>query len=245
MRRAATHPPPFKQLAMSAWQTALPALSIATGNFCTMLRPASGGKDATRSGGDPGQREIRSAFSTRPVADEAKRLRRVARPQPIRGGRRAAAALLLLAAAAALPARAVEPPGSKNFTAPPYVPDYFSNESGPFHTGARARPAAADAGPRSAAPTTRARTGGKLRAGGRGRLHRHHVARRHVYRRLASKRTGHWRALASARRRPSSRHRTMAPHEIRDRRHRQASAGSLAAWPRPTAPAHRHRTRAE
>jgi hypothetical protein len=35
--------------------------------------------------------------------------------------------------------RAAEPPlGTKNFSAPSYAPDYFSNESGPFHTVPRA-----------------------------------------------------------------------------------------------------------
>jgi hypothetical protein len=43
---------------------------------------------------------------------------------------------------AALPVAAVEtPPGSKNFTPPRNVPNYFSNESGPFNGGAGARTA--------------------------------------------------------------------------------------------------------
>ena len=42
----------------------------------------------------------------------------------------------LAAALAGAPADAVEaPPGSKNFTPPTGVPNYFSNESGPFHSG--------------------------------------------------------------------------------------------------------------
>ena len=49
-------------------------------------------------------------------------------------------ALVVILAASA--AGGVEPPsGSKNFTAPGSVPDYFSNESGPFRGGATARAA--------------------------------------------------------------------------------------------------------
>jgi len=54
------------------------------------------------------------------------------------------------------PADAVEaPPGSKNFTPPPEVPNYFSNESGPFHSGAIARSAEPGAVPMVAAPASR------------------------------------------------------------------------------------------
>jgi hypothetical protein len=59
-------------------------------------------------------------------------------------------AALLLAGMAMIPAAgAAGPPlGSKNFTPPQYTPDYFSNESGPFHTVPSA--------PRYAAPERRA-----------------------------------------------------------------------------------------
>jgi hypothetical protein len=63
---------------------------------------------------------------------------------PRRAGRRAASPLLRHVAAvlalvlaslwAPLPAGAAAPLGSRNFTPPGYAPDYFSNESGPFHT---------------------------------------------------------------------------------------------------------------
>ncbi|MGC2411973.1 MAG: hypothetical protein WA459_04660, partial [Stellaceae bacterium] len=46
----------------------------------------------------------------------------------------------LALAVAGARADAVEaPPGSKNFTPPSGVPNYFSNESGPFQGGANAR----------------------------------------------------------------------------------------------------------
>jgi hypothetical protein len=49
----------------------------------------------------------------------------------------------VVAACVGLPAGAVDPPpGSRNFTAPRSVPNYFSNESGSFNGGAGARPAA-------------------------------------------------------------------------------------------------------
>ena len=53
--------------------------------------------------------------------------------------------LALAATVAGGPAAAVAaPPGSKNFTPPPDVPNYFSNESGPFQGGASARNAQSD-----------------------------------------------------------------------------------------------------
>jgi hypothetical protein len=54
------------------------------------------------------------------------------------------------------PAGAVEaPPGSKNFTPPGDVPNYFSNESGPFQGGANARNAPSDTAPIVAVPASR------------------------------------------------------------------------------------------
>ena len=74
------------------------------------------------------------------------------------GARRLAAATCLAIAGvlATSPAGAVEPPsGSRNFTAPGYVPNYFSNESGPFHSGANARVAQPGVPPGFAAPAPR------------------------------------------------------------------------------------------
>jgi len=64
----------------------------------------------------------------------------------------------LAIAVAGAPADAVEaPPGSKNFSPPGYVPNYFSNESGPFQGGAHARSAQPDTAPIVAAPAARGR----------------------------------------------------------------------------------------
>ena len=64
----------------------------------------------------------------------------------------------LAIAAAGIPVGAVEaPPGSKNFTPPADVPNYFSNESGPFQGGANARGSAVAADPNLAAPVPRGR----------------------------------------------------------------------------------------
>src|SRR5205807_1329788 len=91
--------------------------------------------------------------------------------QPCRLERRQAMSLsrrlrgLALACCAALavvvagvPANAVEaPPGSKNFSPPRDVPNYFSNESGPFQGGAHARSAQPDTAPIVAAQASRGR----------------------------------------------------------------------------------------
>ena len=77
-----------------------------------------------------------------------------------RGFRRLALAITaaLVVAAAAAPSGAVETPaGSKNFTAPGYVPNYFSNESVPFQGGAGARAGQPGAVPVFAAPAPRHR----------------------------------------------------------------------------------------
>jgi len=100
-----------------------------------------------------------------------------------------ALAIALAAAVAGGPAAAVEaPPGSKNFSPPGYVPNYFSNESGPFQGGATARAAQPDTAPIVAAPASRGRALAASRrnarpyaAGGRGRgrlAHDRAVARR-------------------------------------------------------------------
>jgi hypothetical protein len=79
----------------------------------------------------------------------------------------------LAIAVAGAPADAVEaPPGSKNFTPPRDVPNYFSNESGPFQGGANARNAQSGTAPIVAAPASR----GKALTASR-RNARHHAAR--------------------------------------------------------------------
>ena len=81
--------------------------------------------------------------------------------------------LLLAAAVAGGPVAAVAAPqGSKNFTPPADVPNYFSNESGPFQGGATARNAQSDTAPVAAAPAPRGRV---LTASRRNA--RHHAAR--------------------------------------------------------------------
>jgi hypothetical protein len=59
-----------------------------------------------------------------------------------------ALAVALAAALVLTAAKAAEPPaGSRNFTPPGYVPNYFSNESGPFRGEAPGPPAAYAPGP--------------------------------------------------------------------------------------------------
>ena len=69
--------------------------------------------------------------------------------------RRMALALGLLAAAAApgfAAGIAQPPPGTKNFATPPAVPNYFTDESGPFHTRASAHAASLGDEPRFTRP---------------------------------------------------------------------------------------------
>jgi hypothetical protein len=89
--------------------------------------------------------------------------------------------LVLVAAvtASAMPAGAVAPPGTRNFTAPGYVPDYFSNESGPFHTGAAAARPGRTGVEGYAAPAGRARPVAS-------RSRRRFAHRRFVHRRFAT-----------------------------------------------------------
>jgi len=84
--------------------------------------------------------------------------------------------LVLAIALATGPAPAVEtPPGSKNFTPPGYVPNYFSNESGPFQgnggANATARNTAPDSGAVAAAPSPRRLAGHHASRGAKGRGH--------------------------------------------------------------------------
>ena len=77
----------------------------------------------------------------------------------------------LAIAVAGAPAGALEaPPGSKNFTPPADVPNYFSNESGPFHSGATAHTAQPSAVPVAIAPPVH---GGHAVASRRDSRHRH------------------------------------------------------------------------
>src|SRR5689334_3999473 len=79
-----------------------------------------------------------------------------------------ALAVALGFAAAGVPAGAVEPPpGTKNFSPPGYVPNYFSNESGPFQGGANARNAQSETTPFVAAPGSRGRVAVASRGGPR------------------------------------------------------------------------------
>jgi hypothetical protein len=153
----------------------------------------------------------------------------------------AAAAIAALAAGAAAPspAHAAEPPqlqpqpqrlGTKNFTAPPYVPDYFSNESGPFHTGAgaSARVASPEAGRDYVAPAV-ASGARAIGAGAASRrlakmAHRHGRLRHVVHARQVG-RAGHRYAAAIA-----VRH---IAHSSPHRRH------LLSRHTRPVAAAHR------
>ncbi|HVB16205.1 MAG TPA: hypothetical protein VNF04_06725 [Stellaceae bacterium] len=90
-------------------------------------------------------------------------------------------ALALMLAASA--AGAIEPPsGSTNFTPPGSVPDYFSNESGPFRGGAAARTARPVPAPGVvAAPAPRRRVAVAVR---------HHVRYAARYRRYRARHIG-------------------------------------------------------
>jgi hypothetical protein len=110
----------------------------------------------------------------------------------------------LAVALAGAPADAVEaPPGSKNFTPPIDVPNYFSNESGPFQGGANTRNAPSDTAPVIAAPASR---GGAVAASRRDS--RRHAARGRGRTRLAHGKAAAHRQFAHAgaphRGRPSS-----------------------------------------
>jgi hypothetical protein len=107
---------------------------------------------------------------------------------------RLALAVALAAAVAGEPAAAVEaPPGSKNFSPPGYVPNYFSNESGPFQGGATVRDARPDTAPIVAAPAARGRVLATSRRNGR-----YYVARARGRARLAHGKAAAHRQLARA-----------------------------------------------
>ena len=84
-----------------------------------------------------------------------------------------AAGLALAAAVAGAPVHAVAaPPGSKNFTPPGYVPNYFSGEAQSFRGTATAHAAQPGAGPGFAAPSPRRTVAVASRQSGR-----HHAVR--------------------------------------------------------------------
>lgn len=100
-----------------------------------------------------------------------------------------AAAGLLVAGLPVAPAAALEmPSGTKNFTPPGSVPNYFSNESGSFNGGAAARAAQRAIAPAVAAPARDYaverrqhghQRGRYARAHGRYRLAYHHLSHHH------------------------------------------------------------------
>jgi hypothetical protein len=83
------------------------------------------------------------------------------------------AGVALAAAVAGAPLAALAaPPGSKNFTPPGYVPNYFSGEARSFQGNATARPAPPGAASGFATPAPRASV-----AAGSHRIGRHHAVR--------------------------------------------------------------------
>jgi len=106
--------------------------------------------------------------------------------------------LALAAAVAGIPAAAAAaPPGSKNFTPPADVPNYFSNESGPFQGGANARNTQSDTSAIGALPASpgRALTLSRRTA----RHHAAHLAKARGRTRLAHAKAGAHRQFAHAR----------------------------------------------
>ena len=107
-----------------------------------------------------------------------------------------ALSVALVLAGAGVPADAVEaPPGSKNFSPPGYVPNYFSNESGPFQGGANARNVQSETAPIVAAPGPRSRVAAASR---RNTRHASRIAKAKGRTRLASGKAVAHRQLARA-----------------------------------------------
>jgi hypothetical protein len=104
--------------------------------------------------------------------------------------------LAALTAGAALDAVAA-PPGTKNFTAPSNVPNYFSNEAGSFRGDATARAAQSGAPPSLAAPAPRRTVAAASRRAGRHQVGRTAKARGHV--RLARGKAGAHRQVVRTR----------------------------------------------
>jgi len=125
-----------------------------------------------------------------------------------------AAGVALAAVVAGAPVHAAAaPPGSKNFTPPGYVPNYFSGEGPSFQGNATARPAPSGAGPGFAAPAARrtvvaasrgiGRRHAARAAQGRGRLRLAHgratTYRQSVHARVVHAGAGRARVVTSAR----------------------------------------------
>jgi hypothetical protein len=134
---------------------------------------------------------------------------------------RAAFAGWLLLAAASVPAAAQAPAaGTKNFDPPNSVPNYFSNEAGPFRGGAGAETTYSSSGPAVVPSTPRERVAAApgrsaphhaARAGRRvhlahahGRPSRHAARARTAKTRMAALRAGRTHAKAAASRRGST-----------------------------------------
>src|SRR5204862_4763276 len=91
----------------------------------------------------------------RSVSDGPHQLRRLERRQAMRLCRWVVAAGLAIAAAAVIPSATAEPPpGSRNFSPPVAVPNYFSNESGPVLGAPAAHPTEPAPAPAAVVPTS-------------------------------------------------------------------------------------------
>jgi hypothetical protein len=205
----------------------------------------NGGRNAIRSGDDTAhgiRKHLGSGPAARPLVPERMSLAaaNVPRAMAQRGAVRLAmrAACIALATLLAGPASAAEPPpGSKNFTSPRGIPDYFSNETAPFRGGVNARP-----GPPAAAPSPGYAAPAPYRGGGQGgavasqrhgRSHGSYARGKGSYR--SAQRRGHGHAAhASARRSSASRHSATArgataaakaPHHAAPAKGRHAAGG--------------------
>ncbi len=143
---------------------------------------------------------------------------------------------MLVAVLAGAPAYAAEPPqtGTKNFTPPGYVPNYFSNESAPLRDRASVQTAPSPARPVAAGPVPRSQQTTSSRhhrtrvASARERHRRHHVAgrrrapaRRHVSH-IRSAHRGGAHATGTARADHQAAHHRTAPHRVVAARHGSA-----------------------
>ena len=113
---------------------------------------------------------------------------------------RANAVALLVALAVAVAGAAADaveaPPGSRNFSPPGFVPNYFSNESGPFQGGANARNTQSETAPIVAAPASRGRVAAASRRNARS--HSSRIAKAKGRTRLANGKATAHRQLARA-----------------------------------------------
>jgi hypothetical protein len=92
---------------------------------------------------------------------------------------------------------AIAAPGSKNFTSPPYVPNYFSSEAGSFQGNATAQAPQPGAGPVFAAPAPRRTVAVASRRAAR--YHAVRVTRAHRYLRLVRSKAAAHRQYLDAR----------------------------------------------